>query len=354
MSINGDPYLCCVLCGIESFLYIGSELRKAHKDWGVWAERKVNKRKSLIVPAAELEQLDLETDPPMWSFFYRAILDDPKTDRLSISGISLYLMVDRKKHRLMIDSDKALVFPGPKMAYQRWNISFRRANLFETDWNREKGLVIGYAMHPHCWLLVDRFLGHGVVKQDLRTFIQAIEIFWGTDRTLWMPDLIHGTSEYSCYDHAAPWIKHNCPRYGAGNFNRTHMSSSPFIIRDIQRLTTGARLRSIVANVPVEVIMIIIDTIYESRPPCPERIQDTRNVLEAFQWKLPDSYWPRRCNPSLIFEAQDVIKAGTQIDWVYFCLGLHELLLQEDWYCNSGLYFRGWILYLVECIEGCI
>lgn len=266
----------------------------------------------------------------------------------------------------MIDSDKALILPGPTMASQRWNIDFHMANLFGTDWNREKSLLIGYIMHPHCWLLVDRFPGHGVVKQDLRAFIQVIEIFWRTERTLWMPVLIHGTSEYSCYDHAAPWIKHNCPRYGAGNFNRTHMSSSPIIIRDIQTLITvatnehgkplgqGVRWHSIVANVPVEVIMIIIDTIYESRPPCPERIQDTRNVLEAFQWKLPDSYCPWRCNPSLLFEAQDAIKAGTQIDWVYFCLGLHELLLQEDWYCNSGLYFRGRILYLVESIEGCI
>ncbi|GMF75402.1 hypothetical protein F9C07_10179 [Aspergillus flavus] len=101
------------------------------------------------------------------------------------------------------------------------------------------------------------------------------------------------------------------------------MSSSPFIIRDIQTLITvatnehgkplgqGARWRSFVANVPVEVIMIIIDTLYESRPPCPERIQDTRNVLEAFQWNLPDLYSQRRCNPRLIFEAQDAIKAGT-------------------------------------------
>lgn len=70
--MNGDLYLCCVLCGIESSLYIGSELTKAHKDWGAWAARKFNKRKGLIVPAAELEQLDLETDLPMWSCFYRA------------------------------------------------------------------------------------------------------------------------------------------------------------------------------------------------------------------------------------------------------------------------------------------
>ena len=72
MSINREPDVCCVLCGIECALYIGHELKEAHKDWGAWAAQKFNKRKSLIVPAAELEHLDLETEPPMWSFFYRA------------------------------------------------------------------------------------------------------------------------------------------------------------------------------------------------------------------------------------------------------------------------------------------
>jgi hypothetical protein len=270
----------------------------------------------------------------------------------------------RRNPRIMIDSDKALVIPGPKMARQRWNMDFHMANLFETDRNREKGARIGYVMHPHCWLLVDRFLGHGVVKQDLRAFTQAVEIYWrAADRTLWMPDLIHDTDDYPCYDNAAPWIKQYCPRYAA-DFNRTHMSESPLIIRDIQALIAMAtqehekplghtmKLHSIVADIPVEMIMMMVDTIYQSRPPCHERIQDTRNVLEAFQWKLPDSYWQRRCNPNLVFEVQDVIKAGTQIDWAYFCLGLHELLLQGDWYCNSGLYFRGRILDLIECIRG--
>lgn len=51
-------------------------------------------------------------------------------------------------------------------------------NCFKTDWNRDKGARIKYVMQPHCWLLVDRFQGHGVVKQDLRALIQAIEIYW--------------------------------------------------------------------------------------------------------------------------------------------------------------------------------
>lgn len=72
MSVDREPYVCCVLCGIEVALYDGRELSKEHEAWGAWAARKSNKKKRLIVPASEVEQLDLETDFPMWACFYRA------------------------------------------------------------------------------------------------------------------------------------------------------------------------------------------------------------------------------------------------------------------------------------------
>lgn len=296
------------------------------------------------------------------------VLDDPKRGRLTISGISPHIIMEARKEKhpapIMTDPEKAVFFPGPLTAHPKWTVKFHMANLFETDWNRENGERVGYTMHPHCWLLVDRFLGHDIVKQDLRAFVQAIETYWRADRTLWMPDLRHPTREYPCYDNAAPWIRQNCPPCSAMPLDRSHVSASPLIIRDIQSLSTrataehekslghAAKLRATVANVPAEIIKTIIDTIWQSRPPCRERIHDVRSVMEAFQWRLPDSYWRSRCSPDLVFEVQDLVKAGTHIDWAYFCLGLHELLLQEDWYCNSGLYFRGRILHLVECIKG--
>ncbi|GFF15998.1 hypothetical protein ATEIFO6365_0005018800 [Aspergillus terreus] len=246
----------------------------------------------------------------------------------------------------MTDPDKAVVFPGPLTTRPKWTVKFHMANLFETDWNRENGERVRYTMHPHCWLLVGRFLGHDIVKQDLRAFVQAIETYWRADRTLWMPDLRHYTREYACYDNEAPWIRQNCPPCPAMPLDRTHVSASPLIIRDIQRLIAraatehekslghAANLRPTVADVPAEIIMIIIDTIWQSRPPCHERIHDVRSVMEAFQWRLRDSYWQSRCSPNLVFKVQDVIKAGAQIDWACFCFGLHELLLQEDCTCN--------------------
>ncbi|GKZ38132.1 hypothetical protein AbraIFM66950_010102 [Aspergillus brasiliensis] len=265
---------------------------------------------------------------------------------------------------VMVDSDKAIIFPGINLARQKPIVGFQTASILEEDGNRRHGAPIGYVMHPHCWLLVDRFLGHEVVKRDLRAFLRAIEVYWRADLTLWMPDLVHGAAEFPCYDDAAPWIKQNLPVYVTGASDRTHVSESPLTIPDIRRMITKATqehekahrpdvsLSSIITRIPIEIKIIIIDKIYRSPPPCHERIQNTRNVLEAFQWEMPDSYWQKLCNPTLIFEVEDTIKAGTPIEWAYFCQGLRELLLQKDWYCNNGLFFRGRILHLTECIKG--
>lgn len=138
------------------------------------------------------------------------------------------------------------------------------------------------------------------------------------------------------------------------------------MIHDIRRLISEATqvheknrrhdgpLNAIVANIPLEIRIIIVDMINRSPPPCYQRILDTRNVLLAFQWRMPVSYWQKLCNPTLIFEVQHIIEAGIPIDWAYFCHRLREILLQKVWYCNSGLYFRGRILHLTERLKECL
>ncbi|OJZ80546.1 hypothetical protein ASPFODRAFT_53097 [Aspergillus luchuensis CBS 106.47] len=63
------------------------------------------------------------------------VLDDPLTSRLSISGISLCLMIDHRKdmHRVIVDPDKAVIFPGASLARQRKVAGFHMANVFEED-----------------------------------------------------------------------------------------------------------------------------------------------------------------------------------------------------------------------------
>jgi hypothetical protein len=102
---------------------------------------------------------------------------------------------------------------------------------------------------------------------------------------------------------------------------------------------------------PLDLAVTIVDLVYETQPHCQQRIDDIRNLLEAFRWNLPNTYWQARCNKQLLFELDDLIKAGTAVDWSGLCLGIEELLLDGDWYCNSGLNNRGRTLKLLSGIK---
>lgn len=81
--------------------------------------------------------------------------------------------------------------------------------------------------------------------------------------------------------------------------------------------------------------MLIVDAIHYDYELA--GVRDTRNLLTAFNWELPVSYWQNRCNYAMIFEVKDLIDSGTSVDWPALCLGLEELILDESWYPKSGL-----------------
>lgn len=74
-------------------------------------------------------------------------------------------------------------------------------------------------------------------------------------------------------------------------------------------------------------------------------------MLSAFQWRLPDTYWQPRCRYRLVFEIEDLIEAGSRVDWQLICLGLEELLFNRFWYANSGLRNQARIIQLVDKIK---
>lgn len=106
-----------------------------------------------------------------------------------------------------------------------------------------------------------------------------------------------------------------------------------------------------VPHVPLEIAMLIVDTIYHDDGYGLDGITDTRNLLAAFQWDLPVSYWQSRCKPDLIFEVKDLIDGGVSVDWSELCLGLEELLFDEEWYSTSGLRNRGRIFGMLGRIK---
>lgn len=61
--------------------------------------------------------------------------------------------------------------------------------------------------------------------------------------------------------------------------------------------------------------------------------------------------WQSRCKPDLIFEVKDLIDGGVSVDWSELCLGLEELLFDEEWYSTSGLRNRGRIFGMLGRIK---
>ncbi|KAJ9196238.1 hypothetical protein C8Q69DRAFT_453143 [Paecilomyces variotii] len=306
------------------------------------------------------------------------VLDDPKKNQLRISGISRGYFGEYA-YPTPIDPDRAQIWGGA-LRENRWNADFHMANLLEPDWNRQAGERIGYPIHVHCWLLLDRFIGHAIVKQNLRLFVQVIEEFWKANRKEWAVWILHfpGSRDPDiddCYEKGVHWLKRQSDptkpmkirgRHGDEEPGTTHWPANPLRILDIQKLIERVtqshdtvmkpdirkpRRLGKAADLPLDIAVVIIDIIYKSQPHSRERIEDTRNILDAFEWKLPNAYWQSRCNPELVFEVGDLIKAEHIVDWANFCLGLEELLLDEDWYCNSGLNNRGRTLKLIAAIK---
>lgn len=81
------------------------------------------------------------------------------------------------------------------------------------------------------------------------------------------------------------------------------------------------------------IVNIMYNDIYYSQA----SIDDIQNMLIAFQWRLPDSYWQSRCNRDLIFELDDLIRSRNQkVNWQFLCLGIEKLFLMDGWYDNGG------------------
>jgi hypothetical protein len=110
-------------------------------------------------------------------------------------------------------------------------------------------------------------------------------------------------------------------------------------------------------HLPLEIVVMIVDLIYNDPDYDETSIDDIGNLLKAMHWKLPDSYWQRRCRKDLIFELQDlIIKCrndgdDTVVDWAFLCLETEKLLLNFSRYNLSGLRNRERIMGLIRRIK---
>lgn len=278
--------------------------------------------------------------------------------------------------------------PSPINNYNGEKVSFHMVNLFGRDEDREAGRRIGYPIHAHCWLIVGRFFGFELIQQNLRAFVNAVAEYWKHNKRAWSAgEEFPSAEERDCFDQGPIWgnrlagllqyyhsskrevgrstlVVESC-RYG-------HQPRNPFrvsaIMDLIERVTKSCGTQRMDSNnkvsrskesvqlpamidVPVEIGVLIVDEIWKSRPLCQGRIEDTRNLLEAFQWTLPSTYWIARCDPQVFYEVEDLIASRKEVDWVGLCLGLEKLMLDPRWFYQNGLHHRRKILENLGVIQ---
>ncbi|KAG2414037.1 hypothetical protein HFD88_003228 [Aspergillus terreus] len=328
----------------------------------------------LEVPSMLLEQTSFEKTPTLWSSYYRTILDDPRKDHQSISGIcsndSIYgrPAAFRPFRYIPPDPQTARIL-GTARGSNKASISFCMATMFEPDLNREMGRRIGYPVHVHCWMLMDRVIGHDAVKEHLSVFIEALHNFWSTRSDIWGIDLVHEPEESPCYDEGDQyWLRRHRIRDPPLRWlPKVHGPGNPVHIQGMEALIARAtqtsdsdadaqpqrRYGSIFANVPLEIVEYMVDVILETQPNSEGAPDDIRNMLEAFQWKLPGSYWRSRCPVNLLFELDDLSQKGATVNWGEVWFELEQLLFRREWYCESGLKNRGRTLKMLYDLKYC-
>lgn len=265
--------------------------------------------------------------------------------------------------------------------------SYQLANMLNPGLNG-KDQQIGYMVHAHCWLLLDRVIGHELILANLRVFVNAVKQFWKGNHKIWMGELID--EDYD--DHFYPPDKRlrkfrKRPRRRRKSMNtdldiddpaaarsspkQVDTTQHPWIVPEIQALISQgvgdlpegeeACLREqqqpAAFNVPLDIAMMIVNTLYKDIYHNRADIDDIRNMLSAFRWRLPDHFWQSRCMKDLIFELDDLMGDQAQassrksVDWQFLCLGVEELLVKDGWYDRGGLKNRGRNLQLLRRLK---
>jgi hypothetical protein len=68
------------------------------------------------------------------------------------------------------------------------------------------------------------------------------------------------------------------------------------------------QLRNAAADkIPLDIAIFIVDNILDADHD-QDSVKDAQNMLTAFQWRLPDSYWQSQFPKYLVFEFNDLVK----------------------------------------------
>lgn len=210
---------------------------------------------------------------------------------------------------------------------------------------------IGFVVHAHCWALLNHIIPTTLVERKLEKFICAAQKYW-RGHELWgsndamlklvkQYDLLHINSELK-----SPF-KYGCDIY-----------KNPLIVPEIQKAIDRARKtgkkytkpHTNYSHVPLDIAILIAERI------CPidytlDDVKNTRNMLSAWQWTLPDGFWKRRLKEEdILFELESLKEEDYSIDWQSLRLDLMALVSDRNWYKLSGMANRVRVLSFMTAI----
>lgn len=203
------------------------------------------------------------------------------------------------------------------------------------------GLNIGYVVHAHCWALLNQVSGTTWTQTRLRKFVQAARKHWRAHE-LWEEATL---TKHDSLSNSSISDKDEFE----GDVYR-----SPLVVPEIRDAIERAKRTqhnagsSHLTHIPLEIRMMVAELL------CPvdytrRDVRHTRNMLFAFGWTLPHSFWGKRIDEWLVFELPSLEGIGS-VGWQCLCLDLMSLLCDKERYVSSGLATRERVLGLIEKI----
>ncbi|KAJ5492186.1 hypothetical protein N7453_010283, partial [Penicillium expansum] len=349
-SVSGvNPYPNCLLCGVELSGIIYSQKTNptcCNILFGEsqWKHYKKDKPEHVMVPSKEVEGADLAKFPSMWSCMGRAIIKGPTT-KYFLSGITVIENQTNDPYIIPKDPNIARI-AGRTRNLQCDDGTFVQfyAATIKRQLSRFKGKNIGFVVHAHCWALLNHIMSTTLVESKIEKFIRAARKYWRDHEAWSIVDYpLKSWKNGSIVVH--PGFEYDCDIY-----------KNPLIVPEVQkaidsaRKTKKKRMQSRYSPVPLEVAIMIAEWT------CPidytmADVKNTRNMLSAWQWKLPDWFWNRRLKEDIFIELKSLKKTNCSIDWQALRLDLMGLLCDQEWYAFSGLPNRARILGFMTGIK---
>jgi hypothetical protein len=201
---------------------------------------------------------------------------------------------------------------------------------------------------------MDRIIGHDFVQRHWDTFIDIAQEFWIANMDRFGSRYADGSRGWSgnrngnatnangvAKPQDDPILPFVAVKRGASvlvGYNPVvHADSGQLGLPDMHELAAkvlrapqrsdllaSAARRLPHVDIPVELAIMIVEIVRVSRTDRLEGVRDTRNMLVAFQRRLPDAYWVSRSNGQLKFEMQrDALDRN--VDWEKICLDIEEM-----------------------------